>query len=69
VLEVESVEVVVETRIQVSLGRMRRMDFPILEQALWQLSVVRGAGRTAAEAIPDLLRLPEGIETAVAYPA
>jgi hypothetical protein len=68
VLEVEFVEVVAEIQIQASLGRLRRMDFPELEQALWQLFGVQGADRTVVEATLGLLRLQEGIETAVAYP-
>ena len=67
--EVEFAEEVVEIQIQVSLGRLHHVDFPVPGQALSRLFAVQGAVQTVVEAIRDLLRLQEGIEMVVACPA
>ena len=67
--EVEFAEEAAETQIQVSLGRLHHVDFPVLGQALSRLFAVQDAVQTVVEAIRDLLRLQEGIEMVVACPA
>jgi hypothetical protein len=67
--EVEFAEEVVEIRIQVSLGRLHHVDFPVPGQAWSRLFAVQDAVQTVVGVIRDLLRLLEGIEMVAACPA